>query len=53
MYEYGVAALDGSPLYIVYIRHVPGSWSVGADVTALRAADIAGCVLPVDTEPRS
>ncbi|MEV5139678.1 hypothetical protein AB0K71_17865 [Streptomyces syringium] len=32
VHEYDVAARDGSPLRIVYIRHTPGTWSGGEDV---------------------
>ncbi|MCX5079188.1 hypothetical protein OHA84_38255 (plasmid) [Streptomyces sp. NBC_00513] len=32
VHEYDVAARDGSPLHIVYIRHAPGTWSGGEDV---------------------
>ncbi|MFC8174980.1 hypothetical protein [Streptomyces sp. NPDC057325] len=32
VHEYDVAARDGSPLRIVYIRHAPGTWSGGEDV---------------------
>ncbi|MFJ3883054.1 hypothetical protein ACIPW5_37110 [Streptomyces sp. NPDC090077] len=32
VHEYDVAARDGSPLHIVYVRHAPGTWSGGEDV---------------------
>ncbi|WP_329094777.1 hypothetical protein [Streptomyces sp. NBC_01439] len=32
VHEYDVAARDGSPLRIVWIRHAPGTWFGGEDV---------------------